>query len=180
MSSSLFEKLRNKFWGRGFAVLKIAIDPNNGLLKDKYKNHIEQHNYAIMNDPYPNSGFDLFVPNEADILGDSKSKLVSMGVKCEMLNESNYPIGYYMYPRSSFSKTPLMLGNHVGIIDSGYRGFLMGAFRNLSQVSYRIEEGVRLLQICEPSLKPVYVLMVEESELSSTERGEGGFGSSGV
>lgn len=178
--SALFEKLKNKFWGRGFAILKIAVDPNNMELKENYKNHIEQHNYAIMNDPYPNSGFDLIVPNEADIPGDLCSKLVSMGVKCEMLNESNMPIGYYMYPRSSFSKTPLMLGNHVGIIDSGYRGFLMGAFRNLTQTSYRIEEGVRLLQICEPSLKPVCVLLVEESDLSSTERGEGGFGSTGV
>jgi len=73
-----------------------------------------------------------------------------------------------------------MLGNHVGVIDSGYRGFLMGAFRNLSQTPYKVEEGVRLLQICEPSLKPIYVEMVDECELSTTERGEGGFGSTGV
>lgn len=180
MAPALFEMLKTKFWGSGFSILRIYIDKNNSKLKEKYKNHIEQHNSGIMNDRFPNSGFDLFVPSDVEIPGDSKSQMVSMGVKCEMLNESNISMAYYMYPRSSFSKTPLMLGNHVGVIDSGYRGFLMGAFRNLSQTPYKVEEGVRLLQICEPSLKPIYVEMVDESELSTTERGEGGFGSTGV
>ena len=39
-----------------------------------------------------------------------------------------------MYPRSSIYKTPLRLANNTGIIDSGYRGNLMGAFDNISPV----------------------------------------------
>ena len=73
-----------------------------------------------------------------------------------------------------------MLANQVGIIDSGYRGNLIGAFRNLGTIPFRVEEGTRLLQICHPSLLPVHVVLVDESELSTTARGVGGFGSTGV
>ena len=43
-----------------------------------------------------------------------------------MLNNDKN-IGYYLYPRSSISKTPLILANSVGIIDSGYRGNIKAA-----------------------------------------------------
>ena len=93
--------------------------------------------------------------------------------------------GYYMYPRSSISKTPLRLANSVGIIDSGYRGHLMGMFDCLPLAqageSYTIQPFDRLLQICSPDLGPIYVLLVDfENELGgNTERGIGGFGSTG-
>ena len=78
-----------------------------------------------------------------------------------------------------------MLANHTGIIDAGYRGSLIGAFRWLrgestSQEAYVVEKNTRLVQICHPTLCPIYVVMVDENELSSTERGAGGFGSTGV
>ena len=73
-----------------------------------------------------------------------------------------------------------MLANHTGVIDSGYRGFLIGAFRNLSSDPYVVEKETRLLQVCHPSLYPIYVVISDETELSSTSRGEGGFGSTGV
>jgi dUTPase len=56
---------------------------------------------------------------------------------------------------------------------------LIGAFRNTGENTYVVEKDVRLLQICHPSLCPIYVELVDESELSTTERGEGGFGSTG-
>jgi dUTP pyrophosphatase len=71
-----------------------------------------------------------------------------------------------------------MLANHTGIIDSGYRGALIGAFRNMGD-EYVVEKHTRLLQVCHPSLCPIYVVLTNENELSSTERGEGGFGSTG-
>ena len=43
-------------------------------------------------------------------------------------NSKTFNTGYYMYPRSSLSKTKLRLANSVGIIDSGYRGNLIGMF----------------------------------------------------
>jgi len=166
---------------KSFAILKVAVNPNKPELVEVYKNHIEKHNASIITDPFPNSGFDLFVPETTEIgSNDFSAKMVSMDVKCEMVDSSGYNCAYYMYPRSSFSKTPLVLANHTGIIDSGYRGFLMGAFRNLSLNPYTIEKGSRLLQVCHPSLCPIHVVMVNESELSRTARGEGGFGSTGV
>jgi len=162
---------------RSFAVLKIAVNPDKPELVELYKTHIQKHNASIITDPFPNSGFDLFVPEKTEV--ETDMKMVSMDVKCEMLDKDGYSIPYYMYPRSSLSKTPLMLANHVGIIDSGYRGFLIGAFRNLSVTSYMIEKHNRLLQVCHPSLFPIHVVMVDESQLSTTSRGEGGFGSTG-
>ena len=109
-----------------------------------------------------------------------------MGIVCGMKiydqnKEKWASSGYYSYPRSSISKTPLMLANHVGIIDSGYRGPLIGAFRNIaSQVPYVVEEYTRLLQICAPDLRPIIVELVEESFFEETERGSGGFGSTGI
>lgn len=162
---------------RSFAVLHIAVNPNKPELVELYKTHIQKHNASIITDPFPNSGFDLFVPEMTEV--GSGVKMISMDVKCEMIDKDGYSIPYYMYPRSSLSKTPLMLANHVGIIDSGYRGFLIGAFRNLNITCYTIEKHNRLLQICHPSLYPIHVVMVDESELSTTSRGEGGFGSTG-
>jgi dUTP pyrophosphatase len=163
---------------RSFAVLKIAVNPNKPELVELYKSHIEKHNASIITDPFPNSGFDLFVPETTEVTTDVK--MISMDVKCEMLDKEGYSAAYYMYPRSSLSKTPLMLANHVGIIDSGYRGFLIGAFRGLNLAKpYAVEKNTRLLQICHPSLCPLHVIMVDESELSDTSRGAGGFGSTG-
>ena len=97
-----------------------------------------------------------------------------------------YNTGYYMYPRSSLSKTPLRLANSVGIIDSGYRGPLIGMFdmiyRGTSHpnTSYIISKYDRLLQICAPNLCPILVKWTEDvSDLGITSRGEGGFGSTG-
>ena len=89
------------------------------------------------------------------------------------------PVGYYSYPRSSISKTPLLLANSVGIIDSGYRGQIIGAFRNLSIEPYKVEQYTRLLQICAPDLRPFTVELVDNTFFEETLRGEGGFGSTG-
>jgi dUTP pyrophosphatase len=100
----------------------------------------------------------------------------------ETVSGASYSCGYYVYPRSSISKTPLMLANHVGIIDSGYRGNLIAAIRKLPSDSpeYVVEKHTRLFQICHPTLCPVFVVLVPESELNSSERGAGGFGSTGA
>jgi deoxycytidine triphosphate deaminase len=85
---------------------------------------------------------------------------------------------FYIHPRSSISKTPLMLANQTGVVDNGYRNVLIGAFRALYNTPYTLEKHTRLLQICHPSLCPVYVFLVNENELSCSNRG--GFGSTGI
>jgi dUTP pyrophosphatase len=194
-----------------FAVLKLAVDKNEPELAELYKTHVENHNISLMRTIFPNSGFDLFVPHDAIFTKDFVTKFVDLKIKTEMiycdksmeievedddgeemtLKGISYSCGYYVYPRSSMSKTPLMLANHVGIIDSGYRGNLMAAVRKLPHVNasaaetsqdsnYTVEKHTRLFQICHPTLCPVFVVLVDESELNSSERGEGGFGSTGA
>jgi dUTP pyrophosphatase len=176
--SNVLRLLTLKYNGR-FAVLKLAVNLDCPELVNGYTAHVEKHNANILSDPFPNAGFDLLVPYSTVVEG-VKTTMISMDVKCEMVDDKNVSTGYYMYPRSSLSKTPLMLSNHTGIIDSGYRGKLIGAFRNLGGEPYTVEEKTRLLQVCHPALFPVYVMLVEERELSTTARGEGGFGSTGI
>jgi dUTP pyrophosphatase len=80
-----------------------------------------------------------------------------------------------MYGRSSIYKTPLRLANAVGVIDPGYRGSIMGMFDAKSKGF--IEKHTRIVQLCGSS--PFFVQMVNADELSSSNRGENGFGSSG-
>ena len=91
------------------------------------------------------------------------------------------PEGYVglLYPRSSNSKTDLYLTNHVGVIDSGYRGEIMFKFRPINGIvdAYIYAVGDRIGQLIimpYPSIK-----FVETDELSDSDRGEGGYGSTG-
>jgi len=172
----IIQKQRNQ----PFSILRIAVNPENQDLLKVYRSHCNNHNTSIMYNAFYNSGFDLFVPETVSIEGNFKTNMVSMDVKCEMIDENGRSCGYYMYPRSSISKTPLILANHVGIIDSGYRGNLIGAFKSSDSSPYTVEKHTRLLQITNANLSPIFVEMVNEHELSTTERGAGGFGSTGV
>lgn len=83
-----------------------------------------------------------------------------------------------VFPRSSIRKTDLVLSNSVGVIDSGYRGELMAVFKKLAgTVSTKYYVGERAAQLV---IIPYPKIEFEEvKELSDTERGAGGFGSTG-
>tara|TARA_Y100000741_G_scaffold214909_1_gene163760 strand:+ start:1208 stop:1909 length:702 start_codon:yes stop_codon:yes gene_type:complete len=91
------------------------------------------------------------------------------------------PIPFKLYPRSSMgSKTPLRLGNSVGVVDSGYRGHLMACVDCHGEDDYSITQYDRLLQIVAFSGRPIFVKLVENhNDLGETIRGDGGFGSTG-
>lgn len=176
----------NKIQGK-FAILKIYT--SNQELKEIYETAISKHNNQIVNNTFPDSGFDLFIPNKLLFDKPNECNFVDLQIKTEMLyhETENEPVkntGYHIYPRSSFSKTPLVLGNHVGIVDSGYRGNLIGAFKYFPNRKYpdlyEVEKHNRLLQICHPSLCPIFVILTDTDELTITERGDGGFGSTGL
>ena len=160
-----------------YSVLNIFIE--NDELKQWYIPRITEHNKQVMQDSCPNSGFDLAVPSFHIINSGWASTKVDLQVKCRMDDDANC-VGFYTYPRSSISKTPLVLSNHVGIIDSGYRGNLIAMFRNLSGEYYQVEQYTRLIQVCHSSLKPFIVRLANSAEdLGNTSRGSGGFGSTG-
>lgn len=90
------------------------------------------------------------------------------------------PLGYVglLFPRSSIRNYQLSLSNAVGVVDSGYRGEIQFTFNKLAGIpSKKYEVGDRIGQLIilpYPSIE-----LVELDNLSDTERGEGGFGSSG-
>ena len=98
----------------------------------------------------------------------------------------HYFTPFYTYARSSMSKTPLRLANNQGIIDAGYRGNLIGMFDCISnegiELVWNMEKYSRILQVCAPSLMPIYVEIVDSLEDlgPSTSRGAGGIGSTGI
>jgi len=84
---------------------------------------------------------------------------------------------FFIVPRSSIYKTPLRMANSIGVIDSGYRGELMVPVDNPTDDDYMITPGERLFQIILPNLEEFEVEIVDY--LSDSERGDGGFGSTG-
>ena len=169
---------------KNFAILRLSID--DVALKQTYIPRIEKHNAQFMQNNLPDSGFDVLVPTNELFDMNFATKFVDMKIKTEMIYcdvETDFlsTCAYNVHPRSSISKTPLMLANHTGIIDSGYRGSLIGAFRYLPITTvnngYTVDRHTRLLQICHPTLCPIYVTIIDSTELSSSQRGSGGFGS---
>ena len=84
-----------------------------------------------------------------------------------------------IFPRSSITtKTTFMLGNGVGVIDSDYRGTVKFQFRNVNpQAGKKYNVGDRIGQMMILPIPAVRIMQVEK--LSESERGEGGFGSTG-
>ena len=120
--------------------------------------------------------------------GDAGLDLVATEVLEESMHQIKYgtgiaveiPEGYVglLFPRSSVSKTNLSVANSVGVIDSGYRGQIMCVFNKVNNPmlsSYNVGDTIAQLVIVAC---PQFIVK-EVTELSGTERGEGGFGSTG-
>jgi len=161
-------------------TLKLCIeDPE---LHEFYRPHVNNHNNHINSTNYPNAGFDLYVPyTHTFVEGTILTDKIDFRVKTEMIAADGSSTGFFLMPRSSLSNTSLMLSNHVGLVDSGYRGSIIGAFRNLSpNMPYIAERYTRLIQICHPTLQPFHIELFDNmNNLSTTIRGDGAFGSTG-
>ena len=89
------------------------------------------------------------------------------------------PDGYVglLFPRSSVYKTDMRMCNSVGVIDSGYRGEIMIKFYKGVSPDLIYKVGDR---VCQLIILPYPKIELEEvTELSESDRGEGGFGSTG-
>lgn len=83
----------------------------------------------------------------------------------------------FIFPRSSASNTTQIQANCVGVVDSGYRGEIKIRLKNLGDASRPYQVGDRVAQFI---VMPVPAVIFEEvAELGSSDRGEGGFGSTG-
>jgi dUTP pyrophosphatase len=115
------------------------------------------------------AGMDLFI---TDVKSKNKFDITyGFGIALEI------PEGYVglIFPRSSIRNQDLILSNSVGVIDSGYRGELMATFKRTGTDRYDVgDKAAQIIVLPYPS-----VIFEEVEELSNTERGTGGFGSTG-
>ena len=111
-----------------------------------------------------------------DILKGGQAYIYRTGISVEI------PKGYYLdvRARSSVSNnTSLILSNGAGVVDAGYRGEILVVFRGVApQTQSLYEKGDRIAQMILTKIPDCK--LVEVNELSETERGSGGHGSSGV
>ena len=127
-------------------------------------------NYAHEGD----AGLDLYSVDKL-ILAPGERALVHTGIKIELPKDTEAQIR----PRSGLAlKNGISLVNAPGTIDEGYRGEIGVIIINHGLESFTVEEGMKIAQMV---VKPVWRVEVEEVvSLSDSERGEKGYGSSGV
>lgn len=118
------------------------------------------------------AGMDLF---------SFEDKLIDPGERVSIRTGLKFaiPKGYAGFV---WDKSGLALKHHLktmaGVLDSNYRGELLVVLTNLGKSEYKVEKGSKIAQLV---VKPIACAEIEECEINDeTERGEGGFGSSGV
>ncbi len=120
------------------------------------------------------AGADLYSCEGEVTIAAGETKLIHTGLALEI------PVGYagLVYARSGIAtKRGLAPANKVGVIDSDYRGEIMVSLHNHSNTSQTVAAGERIAQlVITPFLAAEYQ---ETDTLSDTDRGSGGFGSTG-
>ena len=122
------------------------------------------------------AGMDLYACIDENItLAPQQLVIVPTGIAIELPDSG---CAAFLYARSGLGvKHGICLGNGVGVIDSDYRGEVCVGLCNVSDKPYVIAPGERIAQVV---IAPVFTPdVVEVSELSDTQRGAGGFGSTG-
>ena len=122
------------------------------------------------------AGADLYACLDEDLtIEPHETKMVPTGLAMEI------PVGYagLIYARSGLaSKKGLAPANKVGVVDSDYRGEVMVALHNHTNEAKTIEKDERIAQlVVAPFLKVDFNVV---DDLDETDRGEGGFGSTGT
>ena len=144
--------------------MELLIKPLNEEARKLYQNHGHFHD--------GDAGLDLYALEDV-FFSSGETKKIKLGISCEAKDGS----AYYLFPRSSISKTPLRLSNSIGLIDGGYRGEIMALCDNIKSFDYTVEKGDRLFQLVAADSSPISYTLVDN--LSDTTRGTGGFGSTG-
>lgn len=147
-------------------------------MQDKKKIFIETKEFIPKYGTEGSSGFDLqaYLPDGEVILNPGETKVISTGIKA--IIPDHYEV--QLRPRSGLAaKHGITLPNTPGTLDFDYRGDWGVILHNLSKEPFTITHGMR---ICQGVLAPVSKALFEEVEEVSedTERGSGGFGSTGT
>lgn len=123
------------------------------------------------------AGLDLRACIENSISLGIKEKIgIPTGIAIQL--PSSFMAGF-IFPRSGLAtKYGINLANGVGVIDSDYTGEIICVIQNTGKESYIIKPGDRIAQLVFLPIARAHLVFVEQ--LLPTERGQGGFGSSGI
>lgn len=127
--------------------------------------------YPERKSPYA-AGFDLYAC-ESKVIKSQNRELVSTGIKIEIPNDCYARVA----PRSGLSVSEIDVG--AGVVDSDYRGIIKVLLINNRTTDFVIDKGDRIAQLILEKIYTSHFMSVEEEELSSSDRGSGGFGSTG-
>tara|TARA_B100001564_G_scaffold354739_1_gene365836 strand:+ start:1692 stop:2264 length:573 start_codon:yes stop_codon:yes gene_type:complete len=185
---NLYIYLENMVSSDIYSMYKNAVENHNKKI-DEYIYYINSGEKNGLLEASYDAGFDLFCPHDLIISEYTHMYEVNHKIVTAMKLDNRY-VSYYLYSRSSTpKKTSLRLANNVGIIDSGYRGNIIANFDNMKHytvddnnlLNKKVCAGERLVQICPPNIEyPMKIYLVDKIEdLGKTERGTGGFGSTG-
>jgi dUTP pyrophosphatase len=156
---------------------ELEIQPLKGDM-NFYKNEFDRSD--------SNAGYDLYSSDDVHV--EQTPKFISFGITARLLKVQPMPGGtsndwlktdshFWLMPRSSIYKSGLMMANSTGVIDKSYRGELKAPVWSMTANS-NVVRGDRLFQIVAPDMGWIRNIRIVDS-MSSTERGAGGFGSTG-
>ena len=145
--------------------MKLFIKTHNETAQEFYQNHGHFHD--------GDAGLDLYVLEDISFQ-PGETKAIKLGISCSPKDGK----AYYLFPRSSISKTPLRMSNSIGLIDGGYRGEIMAMCDNIKSNAYTVKKGHRLFQLVATDSSPIQFELV--NNLDVTTRGTDGFGSTGA
>ena len=122
------------------------------------------------------AGWDIYSANEdAVVIPSGEIRMIPTGIA---VSPERTDVGMFLFPRSGLaSKYGITLTNSIGVIDPDYRGEIMLSLINHGKEDFTVEPNMRLAQlIVFPVLSQEWT---ETDTLDDTDRGTGGFGSSG-
>lgn len=123
------------------------------------------------------AGADLCACLDAPVtIQPGETVMIPLGLKCQ---PDAGDMALLIFPRSGLSsKHGITLANAVGVVDTDYRGEWFVPLHNISDAPYTVEHGMRVAQLVAV---PIYYPEIAEiPAVDETQRGEGGFGSSGL
>ena len=162
----------NHFW---YDLEIMKLDSNTSSF---YKNEFNRSD--------SNAGFDVHTSDNVRV--EQTPQFIPFGIVARLLKVEHMPGGtsndylktdshFWLLPRSSIYKSGLLMGNSTGVIDKSYRGELKAPVWSMTANS-NVSRGDRLFQIVAPDMGWIRNIRVVDS-MPNTDRGEGGFGSTG-
>ena len=142
---------------------------------------------SILDRNNDNAGVDIYCVKDQQVPFTGSATLLDLGVRAKMFKRVKgipEPCHFWTAPRSSIWKNGVTQANSLGVIDRSYRGTLFGAVLPIpkgdTNTPIQIKAGTRLFQILAPDMGHIkHISLRPISELDTTSRGEGGFGSTG-